>query len=125
MVSGWLLVKPQFQDSYEAKRLVEEFDDSDIKIRIIDPNEIDIFVNKEKSCSFCLWGITVARSTPDIVAWIPDSCVKNHNINPRIKYGKNFLILNLFLYIFFFRKLFPSTICILYFFFLMSLQYHY
>jgi gamma-F420-2:alpha-L-glutamate ligase len=56
MVSGWLLVKPQFQDSYEAKRLVEEFDDSDIKIRIIDPNEIDIFVNKENKQSILVNG---------------------------------------------------------------------
>ena len=56
MVSGWLLVKPKFQDSYEAKRLVEEFDDSDIKIRIIDPNEIDIFVNKENKQSILVNG---------------------------------------------------------------------
>jgi gamma-F420-2:alpha-L-glutamate ligase len=56
MVSGWLLVKPQFQDSYESKRLVEEFDDSDIKIRIIDPNEIDIFVNKENKQSILVNG---------------------------------------------------------------------
>ena len=47
MVSGWLLCKPQFHDSYETIRLIEEFDDSDIKIRVIDPNEIDFFVNKE------------------------------------------------------------------------------
>jgi len=56
MVSGWLLVKPKFQDSYEIKRLVEEFDDSDIKIKIIDPNEIDIFVNKENKQSILVNG---------------------------------------------------------------------
>ena len=51
MNKGWILVKPKFHDSYETKRLVEEFDDSDIKIRIIDPNEIDIFVNKDNKSS--------------------------------------------------------------------------
>jgi len=56
MVSGWLLVKPQFQDSYETKRLVEEFDDSDVKIRVIDPNEIDIFVNKDNKSSILVNG---------------------------------------------------------------------
>ena len=56
MASGWLLVKPKFQDSYEIKRLVEEFDDSDIKIKIIDPNEIDIFVNKENKQSILVNG---------------------------------------------------------------------
>ena len=56
MVSGWLLVKPKFQDSYEIKRLIEEFDDSDIKIRIVDPNEIDIFVNKENKQSILVNG---------------------------------------------------------------------
>ena len=54
------------------------------------------FINKEKSCSFFLCGITEANKTPAIVAWIPDSCVKNHRNNPRIKYGVNFLTENLF-----------------------------
>ena len=56
MVSGWLLCKPQFHDSYETKRLIEEFDDSDTKIRVIDPNEIDIFVNKENKSSILVNG---------------------------------------------------------------------
>ena len=40
MVSGWILCKPRFHDSYETKRLVEEFGDNDIKIRVIDPRKI-------------------------------------------------------------------------------------
>ena len=56
MVSGWILCKPQFHDSYETKRLIEEFADSDIKIKIIDPNEIDIFVNKENKSSILVNG---------------------------------------------------------------------
>ena len=51
MVSGWLLCKPQFHDSYETNRLVEEFKNNDVGVRIIDPNEIDIFVNKDNKSS--------------------------------------------------------------------------
>jgi len=53
-------------------------------------------INKEKSFSFFLWGITVANNTPEIVACTPDSCVKNHKISPNNKYGIYFLTLNLF-----------------------------
>jgi gamma-F420-2:alpha-L-glutamate ligase len=56
MVSGWILCKLQFHDSYETKRLIKEFDDSDIKIRVIDPNEIDIFVNKDNKSSILVNG---------------------------------------------------------------------
>ena len=56
MVSGWLLVKPQFNDSYETNRLVEEFKNYDVNIRVIDPNEIDIFVNKDNKSSILVNG---------------------------------------------------------------------
>ena len=56
MVSGWLLVKPQFHDSYETNRLVEEFKNNDVSVRIIDPNEIDIFVNKDNKSSILVNG---------------------------------------------------------------------
>jgi len=56
MVSGWLLIKQQFHDSYETNRLVEEFKNSDVDVRIIDPNEIDIFVNKENKSSILVNG---------------------------------------------------------------------
>ena len=56
MVSGWILCKPQFQDSYEINRLVEECKNHDVNVRIIDPNEIDIFVNKENRQSILVNG---------------------------------------------------------------------
>ena len=56
MVSGWLLVKPDFQDSYETNRLIEEFKSNDVDVRIIDPNEIDIFVNKDNKSSILVNG---------------------------------------------------------------------
>ena len=56
MVSGWILCKPQFYDSYETTRLVEEFKNSDVGVRVIDPNEIDIFVNKDNRSSILVNG---------------------------------------------------------------------
>ena len=56
MHKGWLLNKPKFHDSYETTRLVEEFKNHNIDVRIIDPNEIDIFVNKENRQSILVNG---------------------------------------------------------------------
>ena len=56
MVSGWILYKHDPDDSYESKRLVEEFKIHDIDVRIIDPNEIDIFVNKDNKSSILVNG---------------------------------------------------------------------
>ena len=56
MHKGWILCKPKFQDSYETIRLVEEFKNHNIDVRIIDPNEIDIFVNKENRQSILVNG---------------------------------------------------------------------
>ena len=56
MTQGWILNKLQFQDSYETNRLVEEFKNKDIEVKVIDPNEIDIFVNKENKQSILVNG---------------------------------------------------------------------
>ena len=56
MHKGWLLNKPKFHDSYETVRLVEEFKNHNIDVKIIDPNEIDIFVNKENRQSILVNG---------------------------------------------------------------------
>ena len=56
MAKGWLLCKPKFQDSYETRRLLEEFEKNKIKVKLIDPNEIDIFVNKENKQSILVNG---------------------------------------------------------------------
>ena len=56
MNKGWILCKPQFQNSYETVRLVEEFKTQNIDISLIDPNEIDIFVNKENRQSILVNG---------------------------------------------------------------------
>ena len=56
MNKGWMLVKPKFQESYETQRLLEEFANHNIEVKLIDPNEIDIFVNKENKQSILVNG---------------------------------------------------------------------
>ena len=56
MHKGWLLVKEKFHNSYETGRLVETFEAHNVDIQLIDPNEIDIFVNKENKSSILVYG---------------------------------------------------------------------
>ena len=56
MNKGWMLVKQKFMDSYETQRLLEEFGNHDIEVKLIKPNEIDIFVNKENKQSILVNG---------------------------------------------------------------------
>ena len=53
---GWILVKDRFWESYETNRLIEEFQKQDIEIQLVDPNTIDIFVNKENRQSILVNG---------------------------------------------------------------------
>jgi len=53
---GWMLVKDRFWESYETNRLIEEFQKQDIEIQLVDPNTIDIFVNKDNRQSILVNG---------------------------------------------------------------------
>ena len=53
---GWILVKDRFWEAYETNRLIEEFQKQDIEIQLVDPNTIDIFVNKENRQSILVNG---------------------------------------------------------------------
>jgi gamma-F420-2:alpha-L-glutamate ligase len=54
---GWMLVKDRFWESYETNRLIEEFQKQDIDIQLVDPNTIDIFVNKDNKKSILVNGL--------------------------------------------------------------------
>ena len=56
MHKGWLLVKDKFKESYETKKLLTEFKNNNIEVKLINPNEIDIFVNKENRQSILVNG---------------------------------------------------------------------
>jgi gamma-F420-2:alpha-L-glutamate ligase len=53
---GWILVKDKFWESYETDRLVEEFHKQNINVQLVDPNTIDIFVNKDNKSSILVNG---------------------------------------------------------------------
>ena len=53
---GWIFVKDRFWEAYETNRLIEEFQKQDIDIQLVDPNTIDIFVNKENRQSILVNG---------------------------------------------------------------------
>ena len=53
---GWILVKDRFWEAYETNRLIEEFQKQDIEIQLVDPNTIDIFVNKDNKKSILVNG---------------------------------------------------------------------
>jgi len=57
MNKGWMLVKDRFWESYETNRLIEEFQKQDIDIQLVDPNTIDIFVNKDNKKSILVDGL--------------------------------------------------------------------
>ena len=54
---GWILVKDRFWESYETNRLIEEFQKQDIEIQLVDPNTVDIFVNKDSKKSILVNGL--------------------------------------------------------------------
>ncbi len=58
MNKGWILVKDRFWESYETDRLVEEFHKQNINVQLVDPNTVDIFVNKENKKSIVVNGKT-------------------------------------------------------------------
>ena len=53
---GWMLVKDKFWESYETNRLIEEFQKQDIEVQLVDPNTVDIFVNKDNKKSILVNG---------------------------------------------------------------------
>jgi gamma-F420-2:alpha-L-glutamate ligase len=46
-MNGWILYKNNVKESYETLRLVEEFEKQGIKIRVVNPQDVDIFVDRD------------------------------------------------------------------------------
>ena len=44
-MNGWILYKNPIEESWETNRLVKEFTKQDIEIRVVNPNDVDIFVD--------------------------------------------------------------------------------
>jgi len=64
-MTGWILYKKKIEESYETQRLVEEFEKQDIKVRVVNPQDVDIYVDRDDRKSIRVAG--KARPLPDFV----------------------------------------------------------
>ena len=65
MINGWILYKNDIEESYETQRLIEEFEKQDLKVRVVHPDDVDIFVDRDDRKSILVSG--KARALPDFV----------------------------------------------------------
>ena len=64
-MNGWIIHKKALGENHEVKRLVEEFEKRDIKVRVVNPKDVDIFVDRDDRKSILVEG--VPRKLPDFV----------------------------------------------------------
>ena len=64
-MTGWILYKKKIEESYETQRLVEEFEKQDIKVRVVNPQDVDIYVDRDDRKSIRVSG--KSRPLPDFV----------------------------------------------------------
>jgi len=64
-MNGWILYKNKISESYETQKLIEEFEKQGIKVRVVHPDDIDIFVDRDDRKSILVAGRT--RQLPDFV----------------------------------------------------------
>ena len=64
-MNGWILYKNPIEESWETNKLVEEFTKRDIKVRVVNPNDVDIFVDRDDRKSIIVGGKPSAL--PDFV----------------------------------------------------------
>ena len=64
-MNGWILYKNEISESYETQKLVEEFEKQDFKVRVVNPQDVDIFVDRDDRKSILVAG--KSRPLPDFV----------------------------------------------------------
>ena len=64
-MNGWIIQKTLSGENHEVKRLVEEFEKQGITIRVVNPQDVDIFVDRDDRKSIIVSG--EPRKLPDFV----------------------------------------------------------
>ena len=64
-MNGLILYKNPVEESWETQKLVEEFEKQEIKIRVVNPQDVDIFVDRDDRKSILVAG--KSRTLPDFV----------------------------------------------------------
>ena len=62
---GWILYKNPIEESWETRKLVEESENQGIKVRVVNPQDVDIFVDRDDRKSILVAG--KSRALPDFV----------------------------------------------------------
>tara|TARA_B110001454_G_C12695470_1_gene424174 strand:+ start:236 stop:1138 length:903 start_codon:yes stop_codon:yes gene_type:complete len=62
---GWVLYKNPIDESWETQKLIEEFEKQGIKVRVVNPQDVDIFVDRDDRKSILVDG--KSRLLPDFV----------------------------------------------------------
>ena len=62
---GCILYKNPIEESWETRKLVEEFENQGIKVRVVNPQDVDIFVDRDDRKSILVAG--KSRALPDFV----------------------------------------------------------
>ena len=64
-LSGWIIHKQELGENFEVERLVEEFKKQSVNIRVVNPQDVDIFVDRDDRKSIIVSG--QQRKLPDFV----------------------------------------------------------
>ena len=64
-MNGWIIHKKQLGENLEVDRLVEEFEKQGVDIRVVNPKDVDIFVDRDDRKSIIVDG--KPRKLPDFV----------------------------------------------------------
>ena len=64
-MNGWIIHKQELGENFEVERLVEEFEKQNVDIRVVNPKDVDIFVDRDDRKSIIVKG--KQRQLPDFV----------------------------------------------------------
>ena len=64
-MNGWIIHKQELGENFEVQRLVEEFEKQEVNIRVVNPQDVDIFVDRDDRKSIIVKG--KPRQLPDFV----------------------------------------------------------
>ena len=64
-MNGWIIHKKELGENFEVSRLVEEFEKQGVDVRVVNPKDVDIFVDRDDRKSIIVDG--KPRKLPDFV----------------------------------------------------------
>ena len=64
-LTGWIIHKKELGENFEVQRLVDEFEKQGVDVRVVNPKDVDIFVDRDDRKSIIVDG--KPRKLPDFV----------------------------------------------------------